>query len=331
MPIHAKVGHMFLTGGTGFFGRSLLRHLVEQFKKTTLGPNVTILTRSPDAFLSLHPEFLGHPWLHFHAGNLLDPKTYPSDQAFTHLLHAAADSTLGPTLSPLERYTQIVEGTGYLLDYAVKQQIGRFLLVSSGGVYGPQPVSLEKIPESFNGMADPLIAANAYSVGKRVAEHLCALYQDQHGIETVIARCFAFVGADLPLDVHFAIGNFIRDALINQDILVKGDGTPLRTYMDQRDLAEWLLSLLANGRSGEAYNVGSDEPISISALAHLVRDLVSPGKTVCIQSKAMGSIERNRYVPSIKKAKLELGLSLHYTLDQGIISTAQAAKRMMNR
>ena len=101
--------------------------------------------------------------------------------------------------------------------------------------------------------------------------------------------------------------------------------------MDQRDLAEWLLALLANGRSGEAYNVGSDEPISISALAYRVRDLISPGKTVHIQSKAMGSIERNRYVPSIKKAKLELGLGLYYTLDQGIISTAQAAKRMMNR
>ena len=331
MPIHAQVGHMFLTGGTGFFGRSLLRHLVEQFKKTTFGPKVTILTRSPDAFLSLYPEFLGHRWLHFHVGNLLDPKTYPPNQAFTHLLHAAADSTLGPTLSPLERYTQIVEGTEHLLNYAVRQQIGRFLLVSSGGVYGPQPGSLEKIPESFNGMTDPMIAANAYSVGKRVAEHLCALYQDQHGIETVIARCFAFVGADLPLDVHFAIGNFIRDALTNQDIVVKGDGTPLRTYMDQRDLAEWLLALLANGRSGEAYNVGSDEPISISALAYRVRDLVSPGKIVSIQSKAMDSIERNRYVPCINKAKLELGLRLRYTLDQGIISTAQAAKRKMHR
>ena len=139
------------------------------------------------------------------------------------------------------------------------------------------------------------------------------------------------MGADLPLDVHFAIGNFIRDALTNQDIVVKGDGTPLRTYMDQRDLAEWLLALLANGRSGEAYNVGSDEPISISALAYRVRDLVSPGKIVSIQSKAMDSIERNRYVPCINKAKLELGLRLRYTLDQGIISTAQAAKRKMHR
>jgi dTDP-glucose 4,6-dehydratase len=99
--------------------------------------------------------------------------------------------------------------------------------------------------------------------------------------------------------------------------------------MDQRDLAEWLLALLANGRSGEAYNVGSDEPISISALAHRVRDLISPGKTVRIQSRATGSIERNRYIPSIKKAKLELGLDLHFTLEQGVISTAQAANRMM--
>jgi len=74
----------------------------------------------------------------------------------------------------------------------------------------------------------------------------------------VVARCFAFVGADLPLNVHFAIGNFIRDALTADALTVSGDGTPLRTYLDQSDLAHWLFTMLERGRSGEDYNVSSD-------------------------------------------------------------------------
>ena len=204
---------LLLTGGTGFFGKALLRHWRATHDSGGWGPQVTVLSRRPEIFLAQHPEFSHQPWLRFHAGDILEPATLPASAGFTHLLHAAADSTLGPQLTPLQRYTQIVDGTRHLLDYAVSQGIARFLLVSSGGVYGPQPLELAQIPESYHAMPDPLQAEHAYSVAKRCAEHLCALYGLQHGVQTVVARCFAFVGRDLPLDAHFAIGNFIRDAL----------------------------------------------------------------------------------------------------------------------
>ena len=324
MQSNAQLGHVLVTGGTGFFGSAILKYLLDTYCETQSGPSVTVLSRSPEAFLAKNPEFKNHTWLKFHTGNLLNPKTYPSTDSFTHILHAAADSTLGYILSPLERYRQIVEGTDNLLQYAVENKIDRFLLVSSGGVYGPQPELMDKIAESFNGMADPLDSENAYSVGKRTAEHLCALYQNQYGIRTVVARCFSFVGAHLPINAHFAIGNFIRDALFHEEITVIGDGTPVRTYMDERDLAEWLLVLTARGKAGEAYNVGSDEPITILELAQLVSDLVSRGKVVKTQHK-LYSQQRRRYVPSIEKARFDLGLDLRYSLNQGIISTAKAA------
>ena len=173
-------------------------------------------------------------------------------------------------------------------------------------------------------MPDPLNSNNAYGVAKRAAEHLCAIYSDQYNLETVIARCFAFVGPDLPLEVHFAIGNFIRDALWRDEITVSGDGTAVRSYMDQRDLASWLLAILEHGKSGHAYNLGSDQPITISDLAYLVRDIISPVKFVRILGKSIDDNGRNRYVPNIDKAQQSLDLTLRYTLKQSIQSTSES-------
>jgi UDP-glucuronate decarboxylase len=312
--------HYLLTGGTGFFGVSLLRHLriVEGDR-----PRLTVLSREPERFCKRYPDLVDlADWIR---GDVLDYNSLPTDQRFTHVIHAAADSTFGPKLTPLERYDQIVTGTRNVLELAVAVGAKRFLLTSSGGVYGPQPPSMALIPEDYCGMPDPLNAHNAYSVAKRAAEHLCALYQDKHDIETTVARCFAFVGQDLPLDVHFAIGNFIRDALWRDEVTVSGDGTAVRSYLDQRDLAVWLLTLLEKGKSGRAYNVGSDRPITIAELAQLVRDTISPNKKISILGKP-SAIDKGRshYVPDISRAREELGLSVNITLEDAVRQMAQA-------
>jgi nucleoside-diphosphate-sugar epimerase len=323
---HEEVRSLFITGGTGFFGRSILRRIAAVAQTTGYGPpKVTVLTRSPASFLERYPEFARLSWLTFHAGDILSGlSAFPKDGKFTHVLHAAADSTLGPRMASLDRFDQIVTGTRNVLDFAVSIGASRFLLTSSGGVYGAQPATLERIPESYLGMPDPLSPDNAYSVSKRQAEHLCALYGEKHGLVTVVARCFAFVGPDLPLDAHFAIGNFIRDALDRPEITVNGNGTPLRSYLYQDDLADWLLTLLEKGQPAQAYNVGSDEAISIAELAHLVRDLIAPGKTVRLRGIAgADTAVRNRYVPDICKARSELGLQVTTPLADAIRLTAR--------
>jgi len=161
--------------------------------------------------------------------------------------------------------------------------------------------------------------SSTYGLGKRVAEHLCLLFGQCYGLETVIARCFAFVGQDLPLDAHFAIGNFIRDALQNPSIEVGGDGTPVRSYMDQRDLCHWLLVLLERGHASEAYNVGSDAAITVRDLAYLVRDTLAPSKPVNIAGKSFPIQSfRNRYVPSTTKARTQFELTLSHSLQEAL-------------
>lgn len=313
-----KKANILITGGTGFFGRALLRSWMDHANKNELQSNICVLTRNPEKFLKSYPEFKNQNWLKFHCGDILYPHTLPLGGKFTHLLHAATDSTLGPQLKPIERYIQIIDGTKNMLEYAVTHNISRFLLTSSGAVYGPQSVEMSSIPENYLGMPDPMNPENAYGIAKRGAEHLCILYANQSKLKIIIARCFAFVGKDLPFDKHFAIGNFLNDAINNRNIIITGDGSPIRTYLDQRDLSDWLIKLLHEGRNGEAYNIGSNKKVSIIDLAQLIKNTINPNIEIIIKENKKES-KRQNYTPNIEKISTELGVKINYTLVESIL------------
>ncbi len=316
---------MFITGGTGFFGFWLLSAL-SVLNQRGAGIHATVLSRDPAAFLSRQPAWSEVPGIAFVRGNVRD-FDFPAG-AFDLLIHAATDTSAAANARPLSIFDDIVQGTRRVLDFAVQAGIQRALLTSSGAVYGPQPQNERLIPEQATFACLPQMASSAYGEGKRVMELLGALYQRDHGIESVIARCFAFVGPGLPLDGHFAIGNFIRDGLFADAIQVNGDGTPIRSYLYGADLAVWLLDLLGHGKSNHPYNVGSDEAISIRELAGMVQQIVSPDKACHVQTLITSENEiRNRYVPAIERARTERHLDVFTTLPQAIEWTAEFHRR----
>ena len=321
MTVLDSSSHILITGGTGFFGLSILRHL-ESIGADS--PSVTVLSRNPRAFEISHPHLSRKAsWLE---GDILDWGSLPSGSSFDMIIHAAADSTRGLEISPNERFSQIVSGTQNILRLA--QQVGatRFLYASSGGVYGALQPGMDKIPETYMGPLDTLDIQNTYGLAKRTAEHLCAIFGQNSELEIVIARCFSFIGRDLPTDVHFAVGNFLRDALYNERIVVNSDGSAMRSYLDQADLARYLLCLLVRGRAGQAYNVGSDEAVSIRSLAYLVRDIVSPQKQVVFNEDRHQVSIRDRYVPDVSKIKQEFGLSPTIQLTDSVKSMVHALR-----
>jgi dTDP-glucose 4,6-dehydratase len=141
-------------------------------------------------------------------------------------------------------------------------------------------------------------------------------------MECKIARCFAFVGPHLPLNAHFAIGNFIRDSMRGGPIEISGDGTSMRSYLYAADLAIWLWTLLFRAPSLQAFNVGSENAINIRDLAHQVASALDSNVKVNIAKEPVEGRAIQRYVPSTRRAREELGLVERIELDDAIRRTA---------
>jgi len=314
--------NLFVTGGTGFFGKALLRHW-----KSTGSPfkKIFILSRKPKIFQEKYSYLIEGLPIEFVKGDILNLSEVKIDQDLDVVLHAATDSTIGPSLSRLDVYTQITKGTEEVLQFSANNSCKKFVLASSGGVYGAQPSNMEKIPEEYLGMPDPLDPNSAYGIGKRAAEHLVALYADKYRFDYVIARCFAFVGQDLPLDKHFAIGNFIKDGFEGNNIEIYGDGTTIRSYMYQEDLAQILDHMTIKKIPNGAYNVGSEEAVSLNELANKIKNVINNEIKIKILGREDGNI-KNKYVPDISKLKSEIDQIKFRSLDLAIKLTAEKIK-----
>jgi nucleoside-diphosphate-sugar epimerase len=312
-------GRILITGATGFFGCWLLESFAWANQRLSLNATAVALSRRPQLLQEKAPHLATDPAISLHSADVRSGD-FPHGE-FSHVIHAAteASATLNRE-TPLVMFDTIVEGTRRALQFALANSVSRFLFVSSGAVYGTQPPGLQQVTESFTGGPDPLDRGSAYAEGKRAAELLCLLAASQR-LTTTIARCFAFVGPYMPIGIHFAIGNFISDAIRGGPIRVEGDGSAVRSYLYAADLAAWLWSALFKGRSGRAYNVGSEDAINIAALANAVASEAPHKVEITIAQTPVPGNPVHRYVPSTARAREELGVRAEVPLDDAIRRT----------
>jgi dTDP-glucose 4,6-dehydratase len=309
---------ILITGATGFFGKCMLQNFIFANKEKALNINIIALSRDPQKFINQNPEFNSNclSWIKGDITNFEFPL-----QNIDFIIHAATDIKNYLIINePLNIYDSIVDGTKHILELAKQKHINALLYISSGAVYGKQPHYLTHISEDYTGAINVYDKDASYGEGKRVAEMLCYIYSKQHQIDVKIARCYSFVGPYLPLDGHFAIGNFLNDIIYNRQIKIQGDGTPQRAYLYTADLMIWLLKILTEGKSCYPYNVGSDEAIDLESLANMLSKYSANNLGVEIaQSKT--SSPPTMYVPSIERAKNELGLKVYTNLKDAIDRT----------
>jgi dTDP-glucose 4,6-dehydratase len=267
------------------------------------------------------PHLAADPALAFLAGDVRN-FSFP-DGDFQYVIHAAtAASARQAAEQPLEMLTTIIDGTARVLRFAETHATLKFLLTSSGAVYGKQPATMTHVPEDYLGGPDPLDPASIYAEGKRISEQMCALQSKRGPIEIKIARCFAFVGPHLPLDAHFAIGNFIGDVLAGRSIQINGDGTPRRSYLYASDLAIWLWTMLFRSPDLIPVNVGSAHDLSILELARAVVQSLNAPIDIHVAKEAIPGVGMARYVPSVDRARRLLGLNETVNLHEAIRRTA---------
>jgi nucleoside-diphosphate-sugar epimerase len=307
---------IFVTGGTGFVGKWLLATLLDANERLDLDCRITVLSRDPGVFLRSWPSLEGR--LNWVEG---DVRNFPIDkQHFDVIVHAATDVV--SQVSPLDVFSTCLDGTRRVLELARQCQASRLLLISSGAVYGPLPDGMTHVPETHMGGPDPLLPSSAYGQGKRVSEWLCSNASTE-GLEVKIARVFALVGPHLPLDKHFAIGNFLRDAMAGKQIVIQGDGTPHRSYLYAADMAAWLWAVLIKGQTGRAYNVGAEESISILGLAERICKHLNCRAEILTLQNIQPGLGASHYVPQTRPAHQDLGLANAMCLDEAIARTVR--------
>jgi nucleoside-diphosphate-sugar epimerase len=310
---------ILITGATGFFGCWLLESFAWANRRLNLNAYAVGLSRYPGLLARKAPHLTQDPAITLHAADVRHGD-FPQG-TFSHVIHAATEASAKVNSeTPLLMFDTIVEGTRRALQFSLAGSVTRFLLVSSGAIYGTQPPQLTHIGESFEGGPDPLNPANSYAEGKRSAELLCSLAASPR-MATTVARCFAFVGPYMQLDAHFAAGNFISDRLYNRTIHVRGDGSPVRSYLYASDLMVWLWTILLRGQSRRAYNVGSEDALNIAALAREVATALPSEAKLDITFTGTPSAQAHRYVPSTARAREELGVRAEVPLREAIRRT----------
>jgi nucleoside-diphosphate-sugar epimerase len=314
--------NLLITGASGFVGKWLTLSWLSARQELNGNGRLMVVARNVEELRKLCSIYGATNEVIYVESDIRNFEI-PTELTPEYVIHAAtpASESLN-NQQPEEMMSIIIEGQRNILNESIRSGVGKFLFLSSGAVYGKQPLDVQYVAEDYYGGPLPTDVRSAYHESKRVAELMGNIQAANNKISFVTGRLFAFLAPYLPLNTHFAAGNFLLDGMTGRDISVRSDGQSIRSYQYGSDLCVFLWALLIRGRSGEAYNVGSDVEVSISNLAHQIKSTLSSASKVEITGE-IDPATHTRYVPSIAKIKTELSVSNVVDLPTSIARTAR--------
>lgn len=313
--------NILMTGASGFIGSYLLNSIISLNDIKKNSPcKIFVLVRNIQKLKKVMPRLNEHK-------NIIiicdDVRTFnfPSEK-IDYVIHAASPTSPNElSTDPIDSSDIIVNGTKRILQQSKQWGAKRILYISSGAVYGPQPSDILRLSEDYKGGPDITNSNFLYGEAKRYAEILCNAYYKYHSLSTVIARPFTFVGPYQNLDSGFAVTEFIKSGLQKKPICILGDGTPVRSYCYVADLTIALWKILLDGKEGCAYNIGSEEEISIIDLARKIIKIMNLELKIETKGTPIVGQKIMRYVPDITKLKSEFNFNPKYQLNESLERT----------
>lgn len=251
---------ILITGGTGFIGKWLVSTLAKANKTYKLNIQISIITRDIAATKKIFPD--GLTGINLVEGDLTQSLEIPP-QKFDYIFHGGvSSSSLTGNYSSEQMHNLIVNGTNQLIEFSKKlNSPPTFIHLSSGAAKNFEDTAL-----STNSMTE---MQKAYGFGKIQAEQMIQEATNKGILKGVNLRLFAFAGPYVPLDQHFAVGNFMNDALKGRPILITGNPDTQRSYLYPTDMITWIFRA-AYSRVGKITDIGSYNILTVRQIAKAI-------------------------------------------------------------
>ena len=310
-----KYKTILIIGGSGFFGKSILDYFSRNIYLNKKIKKIIILSRK-NINSKITTQIKKNYKFKKINKSVLKLKKIP---AANYVIYCALLKNLSKDHLALKHYITLAKNY---------HKHSKILYISSGAVYGKQPINIKKIKEShfslkknnnYLGSRDKTMYSMIKKKNEKIFKQMC-----NYGIKISIARCFAFVGRFLPRNSKYVVGNFIENILKNQDISIKSNYNIFRSYMYADDLVRWLIKIVENSKLNcPVYNVGSENAVNI----HKFGNILAKKYNLNCPVRKIDKKNYDMYVPSVNKIKKELNLITKFNSLQAVNKTINLLKK----
>ena len=315
---------VLITGATGLIGTFLIDLLM--YRNLNYNNNISVfaVSRNKEKANIRFNDYLDSNLFNIIQSNLQNH--FDFNKHIDFIIHGASNThPILYSTEPINTILLSIQGTKTILDFASANNVKRILFLSTVEIYGENKGDIEAFNEEYCGYINCNTLRAGYTEGKRAAEALCQAFIKEKNLDIVIGRCSRVYGPTLLSDDSKAISQFIKNAVNNENIVLKSKGTQQFSYAYVADVCSALLFILLNGEKSNAYNItNSNENITLFEIAILLSEYNK--KNIIFEepanTEAAGFSTATKALLDCEKL-FKLGWQPKYSLKDGLIRTIE--------